>query len=147
MSNWTKRDEARVNFLNACVDLFRTADDPATGGRVPVGPGMGGTGGAPALAYDAWRKYRDLIDGKVENLPLNEHRWFCPHCGQERPPLQFQLIGEALIGIGALQYFNVACANEACRRLLAVNLVSFIPDAVMVEEARRQMAAQKKMRQ
>lgn len=134
MSDWTKLDQARVAFLDASVAYHRAIDKQPE----ECAPGQD----SDALLQKqslAWDVYRELLDGKEENAPFDEHRFFCPHCGKERPKYAMQLIGEALLGIGAIQYFNVICGEENCRKLLTVSVIGFVPEAQMIDLARAQM--------
>jgi hypothetical protein len=81
--------------------------------------------------------------GQASHLPpttsADPARWYCPYCGKDRPSFNFQLVGQAVIGIGALQYFNIFCAEENCRKLLSVAMIGFVPEAQLLEQARQQM--------
>jgi hypothetical protein len=138
MSDYTKRDKARAELLEAIVNYFRSIDRREDRDPEADEPSM-----YAERAKSAWANYRDLLDGKTENAVLDENRWYCPHCGTERPPHKFQLVGEVLMGIGALQYFNVICGNESCTKLLAVIGAGFMPEASMIAQARAHMAAMK----
>jgi hypothetical protein len=135
MSETTKLDLAREEFLKAAVTFMRGRDkdqwdiDVEAEAFVPVSR--------------SWGVYRDLLDGKKDNAPLDEYRWFCPYCGACRPKFAFQLVGEALMGIGAIQYFNIFCGVETCRKLLTVAMAGFMPEAQMIAAARAQMAGKK----
>jgi Caudovirales tail fibre assembly protein, lambda gpK len=131
---WTKRDQARVEFLDAAVELFRTQEHALDFGVATP---------EQKKAYAAWSKYRELLDGKEENTALDPDRWFCPYCGAQRPKYYFQFIGEALLGIGTLQYFNAVCGNESCRKLLGVIGAGFMAEAQMIALAKEQMRQKK----
>lgn len=130
MSETTKRDLARIEFLEAAVAYRRVIDRDSTSSEIH---------NLIIKELRAWEAYRDLLDGKEENAPLDEQRWFCPHCGTKQPAFNWQLVGQVAIGVGALQYFNVICSVETCRRLITVCMVGYIPDKDMVAQAQAQM--------
>lgn len=129
MSDWTKRDQARVEFLNAAVEQWRASDAQKSDA----------TAAAWGKTKAAWEKYRDLIDGNAENGELDKDRWYCPHCGAERPAWNFHFVGVVVMGIGAVQYFNVYCEREECRKLITVMLAGFVPEVQLIAEAKAQM--------
>lgn len=131
MSEWTKRDQARVAFLNAAVERCRLHEQ--------VDPARAEVEKTYNAEFEAWVTYRDLIDGKAENSELDPNRWYCPHCGAERPAWNFQLVGLVSMGIGAIQYLNVFCGNESCRKLITVMGVGFLPEAAAIAAAKNQM--------
>lgn len=134
MSEWTKRDQARVDFLNKTVAFFRALDAHVTGPEFDL---------RDVEMAAAWKVYRDLIDGKAENATLDPDRWFCPHCGAARPEWNFHLVGVVVMGIGAIQYFNVYCSNDSCRKLITVMLAGFAPEAALLAQAQEQIKNKK----
>jgi hypothetical protein len=89
----------------------------------------------------AERKRRELT------APLDLSRFYCPHCGTEKPPYIFHAGGGNLGVIGNVTYLTIVCGGEVkcalcggassacerckgtgkeqCRRILGVNVVSF----------------------
>jgi hypothetical protein len=141
VSEWTKQDQARADFVDAAIAYFRRMDES-------IDPGDECEADRAFETMESkWLPFRDLLDGAAENAPLDPARWFCPHCGKERPSFNFQLVGQAVFGIGALQYFNIFCGEETCRKLLSVAMVGFMPEAQVLDEARRQMRGKISMSQ
>ena len=138
MSETTKRDLARVEFLTACAEYFRAEDRFAHAGS-DAREASNQTVELWNKMPLAWAKYRDLLDGTEKNETLDEHRWFCPHCGGQRTPFNFQLVAQVLMGVGAVQYFNVFCGVETCRKLLTVAMVGFVPEQQLIDQAHAQM--------
>jgi hypothetical protein len=128
MAEWTKLDQRRADFVAAAIAYFRQNDkDPVESNE----------------RYDAlqfrWLALREVLDGKAENAALDPERWCCPHCGKDRPGFNWQLCSQIAMGIGSLTYFNIFCAEEGCRKLIQVAMVKFIPEAALIDEARKQM--------
>lgn len=128
MSETTRLDLARAEFLKTVTKYFRDFDRNHVW-NVSISHEV----------EEAWNSYRDILDGKTENASLDESRWFCPHCGTKQPAFIWQMVGQVVIGVGALQYFNVFCGEPTCRKLLSVSLVGFKPDAEMMAAARSQI--------
>jgi hypothetical protein len=135
MAEWTKLDQARADFMAAAMEYCRVRDE------------LGDGPAADAAHYqlsEKGRDFRDLYNGQAQNVALSADRWYCPHCGAERPAFSLQLVAEVQMGVGAIQYFNVFCSEDRCRKLITVMLAGFMPEASLIEQAQQQIAGGKK---